>query len=126
MHYTGIVIAVITFIFIGIFHPIVIKFEYHFSCRKWPVFAVLGTVFIICSLFVKNVIISSSLGVAGCSCLWSIRELFEQRERVRRGWFPANPKYSSPENSAVLPCSMRKIRQKGVLSGNNLHNTGQK
>ncbi|MBQ5358077.1 MAG: DUF4491 family protein [Alistipes sp.] len=26
--------------------------------------------------------------VIGCSCLWSIRELFEQRECVRKGWFP--------------------------------------
>ena len=30
--------------------------------------------------------------MTGCSCLWSIKELFEQRERVRKGWFPENPK----------------------------------
>jgi hypothetical protein len=26
------------------------------------------------------------------SCFWSILELFEQRERVRKGWFPKKPK----------------------------------
>ena len=31
------------------------------------------------------------LGVLGCSCLWSIQELFEQEKRVEKGWFPANP-----------------------------------
>ena len=28
----------------------------------------------------------------GASSLWSIGELFEQRRRVEKGWFPANPK----------------------------------
>lgn len=92
MYFSGIVIAVITFFAIGIFHPIVIKCEYYFSCKVWPVFALLGVVFVVCSLFVENAILSSALGVTGCSCLWSIKELFEQRERVRKGWFPANPK----------------------------------
>jgi len=31
------------------------------------------------------------LGVIGCSCFWSIKELYEQRERVKKGWFPDNP-----------------------------------
>ena len=34
----------------------------------------------------------------GCSCLWSIKELFEQRERVRKGWFPENPKHKNDSN----------------------------
>ena len=32
------------------------------------------------------------LAVWGASSLWSIGELFEQRERVAKGWFPKNPK----------------------------------
>jgi len=31
------------------------------------------------------------LGVLGCTFLWSIQELYEQEERVRKGWFPENP-----------------------------------
>jgi hypothetical protein len=44
---TGIIIGLVTFLIIGIFHPLVIKGEY-----------------------------------------WSIGELFQQRKRVEKGWFP--------------------------------------
>jgi hypothetical protein len=91
MNFTGFIIAVISFFCIGIFHPIAIKFEYYIGCKKWYVFAVLGIIFIIASLFLKNAIISSLFGMIGCSCLWTIKELFEQRERVKKGWFPKNP-----------------------------------
>lgn len=92
MNFTGLIIAVTTFLVIGLFHPIVIKSEYHFGTRCWWVFAFAGIVFIAVSLAVRNDILSPVLGVVGCSCLWSILELFQQRERVRKGWFPMNPK----------------------------------
>ena len=92
MHFTGLIIAVTTFLVIGLFHPIVIKSEYHFGTRCWWVFALAGIAFIAVSLAVRNDILSPVLGVVGCSCLWSILELFQQRERVRKGWFPMNPK----------------------------------
>lgn len=92
MNFTGLIIAVTTFLVIGLFHPIVIKSEYHFGTRCWWVFALAGIVFIAVSLAVRNYILSPVLGVVGCSCLWSILELFQQRERVRKGWFPMNPK----------------------------------
>lgn len=92
MNFTGLIIAVTTFLVIGLFHPIVIKSEYHFGTRCWWVFALAGIVFIAVSLVVRNDILSPVLGVVGCSCLWSILELFQQRERVRKGWFPMNPK----------------------------------
>ena len=34
MHFTGIIIAAITFLIIGLFHPIVIKTEYYFGTKK--------------------------------------------------------------------------------------------
>ena len=92
MNFTGLIIAVTTFLVIGLFHPIVINSEYHFGTRCWWVFALAGIVFIAVSLAVRNDILSPVLGVVGCSCLWSILELFQQRERVRKGWFPMNPK----------------------------------
>ena len=98
MYFNGIVIAIITFLTIGIFHPIVIKCEYYFSCRCWPIFLICGVLFVGGSLFVEHAVFSSILGVIGCSCLWSIKEPFEQRERVRKGWFPKNPKHSSTQN----------------------------
>ncbi|MCQ2244591.1 MAG: DUF4491 family protein [Bacteroidaceae bacterium] len=92
MNYLGIIIAVVTFLVIGLFHPIVIKAEYYFGVKCWWAFALAGVVFLALSLFVENIIASSVLGVIGCSSFWSILEIFEQRERVRKGWFPKNPK----------------------------------
>lgn len=80
-----------TFFIIGLFHPIVIKSEYYFGVKCWPVFALAGVAFLAASLFVADVLWAAVLGVIGCSCLWSILEIFEQRERVRKGWFPKNP-----------------------------------
>lgn len=92
MSFTGIEIAMITFFVIGLFHPIVIKAEYYFGVKCWWVFALVGFLFLGASLFVEHVTASSILGVIGCSSFWSILEIFEQRERVRKGWFPKNPK----------------------------------
>lgn len=92
MYFQGIIIAVATFLIIGIFHPIVIKSEYYFGVKCWPVFAVLGVIFLGVSLYIEDVLTAAILGVTGCSLLWSILEIFEQRERVRKGWFPMNPK----------------------------------
>ena len=92
MNFIGLIIAVTTFLVIGIFHPIVIKSEYHFGVKCWWVFLISGIAFIVASLFTDNDILSPVLGVIGCSCLWSILEVFEQRQRVKKGWFPMNPK----------------------------------
>lgn len=98
-HLTGIVIGVATFLIIGIFHPLVIKGEYYFGVGCWWVFAVMGTAAVIGSLCVENVLISTLLAVWGASSYWSIGELFEQRKRVAKGWFPKrNPNQNgSPE-----------------------------
>lgn len=92
MFYQGLVIAVITFLVIGLFHPIVIKAEYYFGTRCWWWFAIAGAAFLVASLWVENILISATLGVTGCSSFWSILEIFEQRQRVLKGWFPMNPK----------------------------------
>ena len=92
MNLTGIVIGLISFLSIGVFHPIVIKAEYHFSKSCWPVFLVAGVILMIISAMVENVILSSAFAVISMSSWWSILELFEQEKRVQKGWFPANPK----------------------------------
>ena len=92
MCFTGIIIAVSTFLIIGFFHPIVIKAEYHTGTNLWWVFLLVGAVCIISALFIENEIISSLIGVFGASSLWAIGELFSQKKRVEKGWFPMNPK----------------------------------
>lgn len=92
MYFNGIIIAVATFGIIGLFHPIVIKAEYYWGVNCWPVFAIVGFALLVLSLFISDVLLAAVIGVTGCSALWSILEIFEQRERVRKGWFPKNPK----------------------------------
>lgn len=92
MNYIGLIIATVTFIIIGIFHPIVIKTEYHFGVKVWWIYLLLGLAFVGASLFISNPVFSIIVGVIGCGWLWSIHELFEQRKRVQRGWFPRKPK----------------------------------
>ncbi len=89
---TGLVIGVATFFIIGLFHPMVIKGEYYFGVKCWWVFALMGAVAIVASLMVGEVMWSTLLAVWGASSFWSIHELFEQRERVRKGWFPKREK----------------------------------
>ena len=92
MYFTGLIIGVATFLIIGLFHPLVIKGEYYFGTRCWWVFAVMGVAAVIVSVMVENILISTLLAVWGASSFWSIGELFEQKKRVEKGWFPANPK----------------------------------
>lgn len=92
LYFTGLIIAVSTFLIIGLFHPIVIKVEYYFGSRLWWVFLLGGIALIAGAMFVSNVVVSALLGVAGASCLWSIGEIIEQKQRVKKGWFPMNPK----------------------------------
>lgn len=92
----GLVIGLSTFLIIGIFHPIVIKCEYYFGTRCWWAFLLAGTIGIILTIVVDNVLWSALIGVTAFSSLWSILEIFEQQERVRKGWFPRNPKRHYP------------------------------
>ena len=92
MNYYGIIVGVSVFLIIGLFHPIVVKGEYYFSKKIWPIFLVLGSGLVIGSLFVENYIGSTLLCVVGFSCFWSILEFHEQEKRVKKGWFPQNPK----------------------------------
>lgn len=91
----GLGIGIATFLIIGFFHPIVIKTEYYFGTRPWWIFLFVGIGAVVGSIVIANVFWSSLLGVFGFSSFWSIKELFEQRERVIRGWFPMNPKRRS-------------------------------
>ncbi len=91
-HLLGLFIGICTFLIIGVFHPVVIKCEYYFGTRCWWWFLVLGIAGIALSVWINDVVWSSLLGVFAFSSFWTIGEIFEQRKRVERGWFPRNPK----------------------------------
>ncbi len=88
MNFQGVTIGLISFLIIGIFHPIVIKAEYYFSKKIWPVFLIVGIVFIFLSMSINTQTLSAILGITGFTCLWSIHEIFEQEKRVQKGWYP--------------------------------------
>ena len=101
MYFTGLTIAISTFVIIGVFHPIVIKTEYYTGTKFWWIFLLCGIICIALSLLVEQVIISSVTGVLGASFLWSIGELFEQKKRVEKGWFPKHTKRGQNELSLI-------------------------
>ena len=92
MNFSGIILGLVAFLCIGLFHPLVIKGEYYFGTKCWWVFACVGIAMLIGSLFTSNMYLSVILGVIAFSSFWSILELFQQEKRVQRGWFPRNPK----------------------------------
>lgn len=92
---SGIIVGLATFLIIGLFHPLVIKGEYYFGVKCWWVFFILGIIGIIAAIWFRNIIISSLCGVIAFSSFWSIGELFEQRKRVKKGWFPKREKKSN-------------------------------
>jgi len=100
VHWSGIVIGAAAFLIIGVFHPIVIKCEYYFSQKVWPLFLVGGLVCCIISVVVAPVEISAILAVLGFTMLWSIGELKHQAKRVEKGWFPENPRRSKGKQPA--------------------------
>jgi hypothetical protein len=88
----GIVLGLCTFLIIGLFHPIVVKAEYYFGTKIWWLFLLTGIGFLVWAWFAVSIFISALLAITGFSCLWSIIEVFDQEERVKKGWFPKNPK----------------------------------
>jgi len=91
MGYQGVIIGASAFFIIGVFHPIVIKTEYYIGKRAWPVFLIAGVALVVWSLFIDSLTVSAVVSITGFSSLWSIHELVEQEERVKKGWFPDNP-----------------------------------
>ena len=96
----GLFIGFCTFLVIGLFHPLVIKGEYYFGEKiKWA-FLAGGIIFLCLSILAKGLVLSAIFGVTSFSSFWGIKEVVEQVERVRKGWFPANPKRSSQKVKA--------------------------
>ena len=95
-HFSGLIIGISTFLIIGLFHPVVVKAEYYWGTRCWWIFLALGMGGLIASLCIENILIASLLGVFAFSSFWTIKELFDQEKRVKKGWFPKNPKRKYP------------------------------
>lgn len=98
LNYYGIALGAVSFLIIGIFHPLVIKGEYYLGKKMWWIFLIMGITATAGSLLNSNSFISITLGVFGFSSFWGIKEVFEQLERVKSGRFPKNPKRNYSDN----------------------------
>lgn len=88
MNFDGLILGICAFGIIGIFHPIVIKTEYYWGTKFWWVFLVMGIIATVASLLISSSLLSSLFGVFAFTSFWAIKEIFEQKERVEKGWFP--------------------------------------
>ena len=95
-YFLGPLMGALSFVTIGIFHPVVAKLEYYYGKQSWWVLFFPGLFFIVLSLFLSD-LASIALGVLGFSMLWSTHELFKQHNRVLKGQAKRNPnrKYKS-------------------------------
>lgn len=91
MNITGLIVGLVTFLVIGLFHPLVIKAEYYWGVKSWWLFLIMGIAFMVGSMCVADLILSIILGVVAFSSFWSILEIFQQHKRVEKGWFPKGP-----------------------------------
>ena len=80
----GVVVGAASLLVTGAFHPLVIWCEYRFTQRIWPVFLIAGLLCLLAALLIQG-ILSILLGLLGAGCLWSIRELKEQANKVFDG-----------------------------------------
>ena len=97
INFDGLLIGIATFLIIGLFHPVVVKAEYYWGTKCWWIFLILGIIGTVASLFIESVFLSAICGVFAFSSFWTIKEVFEQEERVLKGWFPKNPNRQYPE-----------------------------
>lgn len=96
-NFAGVLIGLSTFLIIGLFHPLVIKGYYYLGLKSRWIFLAAGIAALAGSLMIGGAIVSTLLGVTAFSCFWSILEVGEQKKRVERGWFPANPKHTKEQ-----------------------------
>lgn len=92
LNLTGLIIGAAAFLIIAFARYTTIKAEYYFTKTFWIAFLLIGIFALVTSLIVQSFIFSSILSILGFNYLWGIGEIIEQEKRVRKGWFPKNPK----------------------------------
>ena len=88
----GVALGLVAFLIIGWFHPIVVKVDYYWGTNSWWCFLLLGIVCLWLAVLIVSYFFSAIFGEIAFSSFLSILELFQQKKRVEKGWFPANPK----------------------------------
>lgn len=91
-HFEGLILGLFTFIIIGLFHPLIVKIEYYWGTKCWRIFLGISIISAIASIIISDLFKSALCGILAFASFWSIFEIFQQAKRVKKGWFPKNPK----------------------------------
>ena len=92
MNFYGVIMGSTMILAVGLGHVLVIKWEYYWGTKSWPGLLAIGSLLVIISILVDNILLSGTLGILGATLLWGVHELFRQKKRVEKGWFPMNLK----------------------------------
>lgn len=92
MNYMNLLIGFCCFMTIGVCHPLVIKFEYHFGKQSWVYFFAVAVVLLLVSFLCESSVVSILVGTCSFAMFWSSHEVIVQHKRVLQGRFPKNPK----------------------------------
>ena len=80
-----------------------VKGEYYLGVRCWWVFLVMGIVAIAASVAVRHILAFNPAGRVGASSLWSIGELFEQRQQRGQRLVPSQPQAAGEITRTMKP-----------------------
>jgi hypothetical protein len=84
MEYIGIYFGLYVLVTIGLYHILVVKLEAWFGVWPWIAFLLLGLACLYFSIVAKTAIWSMWWGYNAFLNLWSVKEMFDQRKRVRQ------------------------------------------
>jgi hypothetical protein len=85
IQWAGLVLAITTFVTIGVGHVLVRRLHPKFGTRLGVKFLVMGGVVMVISIFVDQKLISGVLGIIAITTFWDGLEFFRQVKRVQKG-----------------------------------------
>ena len=84
LQWAGPVLALTTFVTIGIGHVLVRKLHARFGTRPAIPFFILGGIVLLISLFSEINLVSAILGITGITLVWDGIEIYRQEKRMQR------------------------------------------
>ena len=84
INFDGLLIGIVTFLIIGLFHPVVVKAEYYWGDEMLVDIPCLGDLGVIASLFIDSVFVSAICGVFAFFIVLDDQGDFSSRRSVCR------------------------------------------
>ena len=117
MNFWGLLVGLVSFLCIGVFHPIVVWVEYNYGRGVWKYFFVAGLLVAILSLFFSSTVVSMLVGTIGFSLLWTSHEVIAQHERVLKGQARRNPNREYRSLLPIMVLGLRGLNYVGLVVG---------